>query len=72
MRVEEAEGNLAAAQAEAETAVANLDKSVEELTNEHSERVSAMETTLKAEVGFSCMFRNPALALPAVPIIFDS
>ena len=39
MRVEEAEGNLAAAQAEAETAVTNLDSRVTELSSEHTERL---------------------------------
>ena len=52
MRVEEAEGNLAAAQAEAETAVIELDKRVKELTTEHDEKLASTETALRAEVNF--------------------
>lgn len=50
IRVEEAEGNLAAAQAEAETAVTDLDKRIKELTAEQSERLASVEAALHAEV----------------------
>ena len=50
MRVEEAEGNLAAAQAEAETAVTDLDNCIKELTAEQSERLASVEAALHTEV----------------------
>lgn len=49
-RVEEAEGNLAAAQIEAETAIAELDRRVADLNADHSEALASLEATKESEV----------------------
>ena len=48
--MEEAEGNLAAAQAEAETAGADLDRKVAELNEDHSKTLASLEASRQAEV----------------------
>lgn len=50
VRVEEAEGQLAAAQAELETVVEERDSKSQQLSNEHSEALASAEASYKAEV----------------------
>ena len=50
LRAEEAEGNLAAAQAEVETTSCELEERVAALKMEQAERLATMEASHKAEV----------------------
>jgi hypothetical protein len=50
VRVEEAEGQLAAAQAELETILGERDSKLQQLSNEHSEALASAEASYKAEV----------------------
>ena len=50
VRVEEAEGQLAAAQAELETVVGERDGKIQQLSEEHADALAVLETSYKAEV----------------------
>jgi len=50
VRVEEAEGQLAAAQAELETVVGERDSKAQQLSEEHAEALASAEASYRAEV----------------------
>lgn len=58
VRAEEAEGNLAAAQAEAERASTELDKGMKHLSAKHSEKIAVLEASLRSEVRAICSIQR--------------